>query len=117
MAFNSNLAHGADYPRDGTVNRDEVLERLPQQILDAVNNDGNENIEEAFDNSFLNLLRAIRYGDSQNTKRQRPKIQVSAGKSIKSADFESTSVKEDQEDNDFGRHVPTMEKAQEYSSA
>ncbi|CAH1999501.1 unnamed protein product [Acanthoscelides obtectus] len=90
------------------LNRDQVLGRLPQQNLDETN-DENQNIEEGLNNSLVNLLRTMRYGDGQNVKSRRRKIQVPAGKSVTSADFESTLDKDDQEDTDLERSMETLD--------
>ncbi|KAK9693248.1 hypothetical protein QE152_g34303 [Popillia japonica] len=81
-------------------------ERLPQLNLDETN-DRNENIEERLNNSLANLLRTMRYGDGQNVKSRRRKIQVPGGKTVTSADFDSTLDKGDQADNDLERRMET----------
>ncbi|KAK9717494.1 hypothetical protein QE152_g23708 [Popillia japonica] len=88
--------------------RDQVLERLPQQNLDETN-DRNENVEEGLNNFLVNLLRTMIYGDGQNVKSRRRKIQVSAGKSVTSADFDRMLDKGDQADNDLERRMETLD--------
>ncbi|KAK9729604.1 hypothetical protein QE152_g15840 [Popillia japonica] len=51
----------------------------------------------------------MRYGDGQNVKSRRRKIQVPAGKSVTSADFDSTLDKGNQADNDLERRMETLD--------
>ena len=69
------------------LNREKVLEKLPAEEPENVNDGA---VEESLDDSFMSLLKEMRYGpENMPSRKRKKKVTVEPGKSVSGADFDS----------------------------
>lgn len=78
------------------LNRQRILDRLPVEESNNVDQ-GDDAQAQGIDESFTSILKEMRYGPGEQTRKRRKKVNVEPGKSVSGADFEK---KDDQEECD-----------------
>lgn len=87
------------------LNREKVLERLPEEPT-AETETEDQSAASDLDGSFISLLKEMRYGPEKvQTKKRKKKVTVEPGKSVSGADFdvdnENDEPDSEDEDNDL----------------